>query len=63
MEQITVKDLDTLRNIVALATERGAFRANELSEIGAVYDKLSIFLDAVLAQAQAEAAQAAQTGD
>jgi hypothetical protein len=63
MEEITVKDLDTLKNIVALAAERGAFRANELSEIGAVYDKLSIFLNAVLTQAQAEAASAAQTGD
>jgi hypothetical protein len=51
--QITVKDLDSLRTIVDIATQRGAFRAAELSQIGAVYDKLTIFLDAVLAQAAA----------
>jgi len=53
--QITVKDLDSLRAIVEVAAQRGAFRAAELSQIGAVYDKLATFLDAVLAQAQAEA--------
>lgn len=58
--QITVADLNLLKNIVDLASTRGAFRAGEMQEIGAVYTKLSAFLEAVVAQAQAESeAQAA----
>jgi hypothetical protein len=59
--QITITDLDLLRNIVDLASSRGAFRAAELTQVGAVYDKLTTFLDAVIAQvkAQEEANQSA----
>ena len=59
--QITIADLDTLRNIVDLASTRGAFRGAELTQVGAIYDKLTAFLDAVIAQAKAqeEANQAA----
>ena len=52
--QITITDLDLLRNIVDLASSRGAFRAAELTQVGAVYDKLTRFLDAVVAQAKAQ---------
>jgi hypothetical protein len=52
--QITIADLDTLKNIIDLATSRGAFRGAELSQVGAIYDKLSAFLTAVVAQAQAQ---------
>ena len=52
--QITVADLNLLKNIVDLASTRGAFRAGEMKEIGTVYTKLSTFLEAVVAQAQAE---------
>jgi hypothetical protein len=59
--QITIADLDTLKNIVDLASTRGAFRGAELTQVGAVYDKLTAFLDAIIAQAKAqeEANQAA----
>jgi len=59
--QITIADLDTLRNIVDLASTRGAFRGAELTQVGAIYDKLTAFLDAIIAQAKAqeEATQAA----
>ena len=59
--QITIADLDTLRNIVDLASTRGAFRGAELTQVGAIYDKLTAFLDAIIAQAKAqeEANQAA----
>jgi hypothetical protein len=49
---ITVADLNLLKNIIDLASTRGAFRAAELKEIGEVYNKLAAFLDAVVAQAQ-----------
>jgi len=61
--QITIADLDTLRNIVDLASTRGAFRGAELTQVGAIYDKLTSFLDAIIAQAkaQSEAAEGSAT--
>ena len=53
--QITVSDLDALRSIVDLAASRGAFRGAELTQVGVVYDKLTTFLNSVVAQAQAQA--------
>lgn len=53
---ISLNDLQVLANIVDLATQRGAFRGNELSQVGAVFDKLSAFL-AQVAAAQAEQAE------
>ena len=58
-QQITIADLDTIKNIIDLACTRGAFRGAEASQVGAVYDKLALFLEAAIAQAtQAEAGQA-----
>ena len=51
-QTITVADLDALRAIVNLAATRGAFQGAELSQVGAVYDKLTAFLTAALAEAQ-----------
>jgi len=53
--QITVADLDALRAIVDLAAQRGAFRGAELTQVGVVFDKLSTFLEAVIAQAKINA--------
>ena len=53
---ISLNDLQVLSNIVDLATQRGAFRGNELTQVGAVFDKLSGFLQQVAA-AQAENAE------
>jgi hypothetical protein len=63
--QITIADLDTLKNIVDLACTRGAFRGAELTQVGAIYDKLTQFLDAIIAQAKAqeEANQSAKLSD
>jgi len=52
--QISIADLDTIKNIIDLASSRGAFRGEELQEIGIVYNKLKNFLDAVIANAQAQ---------
>ena len=51
--QITVQDLGNLHAIVDLAAQRGAFRGAELAQVGAVFDKLTAFLEAVAEQAQA----------
>lgn len=51
---ITVSDLDAIRSVIDLAARRGAFHAGEMAEIGAIYNKLEAFLNAVVAQAQPE---------
>ena len=53
---ITIADLNTIKNIIDLASTRGAFRAAELQEIGEIYNRLTLFLDAVVAQAQTQEA-------
>jgi hypothetical protein len=55
IQPITVADLDALRSIIDLAATRGAFQGAELSQVGAVFDKLTLFLNSVVAQAQASA--------
>jgi hypothetical protein len=39
-----VQDLQNLLIVVDLASQRGAFRANELSQIGALFDKVNQFV-------------------
>ena len=55
--QITINDLAMLKELVDLACSRGAFRADEMSSVGQVYDKLTGFLNTVIASAQADADQ------
>jgi hypothetical protein len=60
--ELNIQDLAMARAIIELATERSAFKANELASVGALYNKLDAFLKEVEAQAKAakEAAEAAQ---
>jgi len=51
-QSITIADLDVVKKIIELAAARGAFRAEEMTDVGAMYDKLSAFLQAVVTQAQ-----------
>jgi uncharacterized protein YggE len=60
---ITIADLDTIKNIIDLACTRGAFRGGEISQVGAVYDKLNKFLQAVIAQAKANEETNADAGE
>jgi len=61
-KEITIADLNLLKDIVDLASTRGAFRAAEMKDVGEVYNKLANFLDAVVAQAKAqEESQASNT--
>ena len=49
--QLTLADLASIHSIIEAATTRGAFRANELTPVGAIYDKLTAFLQAANANA------------
>jgi hypothetical protein len=52
--QITVVDLARIRTIIETACTRGAFQAAEMRTVGEVYDKLTAFLNAVVAQAETQ---------
>jgi|13_taG_2_1085334.scaffolds.fasta_scaffold12651_4 hypothetical protein len=57
---LTVQDLQALKVIIDVASQRGAFRPNEMQTVGATYTKLEQFLGAIAASQQAQqAAEAA----
>jgi hypothetical protein len=47
---LTVQDLASLRNIIDISAQRGAFQPKEMLAVGTVYNKLSTFLDEVAKQ-------------
>ena len=47
-------------NVIDVASSRGAFRANELTNVGGVADKLTKFLQHVADQQKAQADEKAQ---
>jgi hypothetical protein len=55
---LTVQDLNTIKAIIDVASQRGAFKANEMQAVGTTYNKLESFLNAIQAQ-QAAAAKSA----
>ena len=59
-ESISLNDLGLLLNIVDLASKRGAFQGAELSQVGAIFDKLNAFLTFV--QEQQNAADESEAG-
>ena len=54
-ESISLQDLQVLLQIVDLASSRGAFRGPELTQVGAIFDKLNAFLTFISAQQKAKA--------
>lgn len=54
-ESISLQDLQVLLQIVDLASSRGAFRGAELTQVGAIFDKLSAFLSFIGEQQRAKA--------
>jgi hypothetical protein len=62
--QLSIADLQALLNVIDVASSRGAFRANELTNVGGVADKLTKFLQHIADQqkAQAEAQKKAEGG-
>jgi len=60
---ISLADLQLLHRIVDLASSRGAFRGAELTQVGAVYDKLTTFLQQVVEAQEAAEAEAGQKAE
>jgi hypothetical protein len=44
---LTVNDLINIKNIIDVASARGAFRGEELSAVGEVYNKLATFVASI----------------
>lgn len=59
-ESISLQDLQVLLQIVDLASSRGAFRGPELTQVGAIFDKLNSFLSFIGEQQKAKAEAEAQ---
>ena len=53
VESISLVDLNSLAQIIDLASSRGAFRGQELEPVGALYNKLTKFLASVQADQEA----------
>lgn len=58
-ENLTLRELDQIAQVIDLASSRGAFRGGELQTVGTLYNKLANFLSFVQAQ-QNSAAEAAE---
>lgn len=56
--ELTIQDLGVIRSIIDVASQRGAFKANELEAVGKTFNKLENFLNTV--QKKSEEAQKAQ---
>lgn len=59
--ELGIADLQNIRTILNVAVRRGVFGAAEISSVGAVFDRLNAFLNAVAPQTAEQ--QAAETGE
>ena len=50
--ELTVNDLTAIKQIIDVASARGAFKPNEMMVIGQTYNKLETFLNAVASSQQ-----------
>jgi len=48
--ELTVNDLNNIKQIIDVASSRGAFKPNEMMTVGQVYNKLEAFLTTVAQQ-------------
>ena len=51
---LTIQDLQALKSIIDVASQRGAFKPNEMMTVGQTYGKLETFLAAVAQQQPAQ---------
>jgi hypothetical protein len=49
---ITLADLEIVKNIIDVASQRGAFKASELKDVGEAYNKLNNFIARMIRQNQ-----------
>jgi hypothetical protein len=44
--ELTLNDLAAIKNLIEVVTQRGVFKATELSSVGVLFDKINTFLEA-----------------
>ena len=62
-QPLTVQDLITLKSAIELGTQRGAWRANELTAVGSVYERLSLFVASLLPKEEPKVDAPAEKGE
>ena len=55
--ELTVQDLQALKVIMEVASQRGAFKPSEMVTVGQTYNKLEQFLEAIAASQKAQQAK------
>ena len=58
--EVTIGKLEIMLQAIDVASSRGAFRANEMGQIGTAYDKVSAFVNVAKEAANAAPAAAAE---
>lgn len=53
---LTLQDLSLAAQVIDVASQRGAFKANELENVGRIYNRITTFLSGVKSAADANAA-------
>jgi len=51
---LTVQDLQALKAIIDVASQRGAYKPNEMEVVGRTYNRLNAFLEAITPKKPAE---------
>jgi len=59
--ELTITDLQNIRAVIDVSAKRGAFSANEMEAVGATYNKLAKFLEAVAPKQEQASAEEAPT--
>lgn len=54
-QPLSLTDLAVIKKTIEVACKRGAFEAAEMQAVGSVYDRLSNFLNSLVAEAEAQA--------
>jgi hypothetical protein len=49
---LNINDLVSLKSIVEIASQRGAFKANELEAVGKTFNRLNTFIESVAPREQ-----------
>lgn len=52
--KLNIKDLATLANIIDMCVQRGAFKANEIKQVGELYENLVNFINHINKNAEEE---------
>jgi hypothetical protein len=55
---LSIQDLANIRNIIDVASQRGAFKTNEFTVVGSTYSRLNAFLESITPAQTEEATEA-----